>query len=61
MCVCTSVHSAVYLETASFGRVQDQELFEQVLAVGGHVERDPVFTTQHALSQFLRTDKHIES
>lgn len=55
------VHSAAYLKAASFGRVQDQKLFKQVLAVGGHVERNPVFTAQHALSQFLKMDKCIES
>lgn len=48
--------NAVYLQAASFGGVQDEELFQQVLAVRGHVERNPVFTTQHALSQFLEKD-----
>lgn len=56
-CVCCS---AAYLEAASFGGVQNEELFEQVLTVGGHVERNPVFTTQHALSQFLEMDKRHE-
>lgn len=54
VCVCQC--SAAYLEAASFGGVQDEELFEQVLTVRGHVERNPVFTTQHALSQFLVKD-----
>lgn len=47
------VRQRTYLQAASFGGIQDEELFEQVLAVGGHVERNPVFTAQHALSQFL--------
>lgn len=49
----------VYLKAASLGGVQDQELFEQVLAVCGHVERNPVLPTQYALSQLLAcgTDK----
>lgn len=47
----------VYLEAASFGRVQNEELFQQVLTVGGHVEWNPVFTTQHTFSQFLETYK----
>lgn len=59
VCVCQC--SAVYLEAASFGGVQDEELFEQVLTVRGHVERNPVFTTQHTLSQFLETDNGMES
>lgn len=46
---------AAYLQAASFGRVQNEELFEQVLTVGGHVEGNPVLATQHALSQFLET------
>ena len=51
------VNSCVYLEAASFGGVQDEELLEQVLTVGGHVEGNPVFATQHTLSQFLEKDK----
>lgn len=51
----------VYLEAASFRGIQDKELFEQVLAVCRHVERNPVFTTQHTLSQFLVMDKDMES
>lgn len=51
----------MYLEAASFGGVQDEELFEQILTVRGHVERNPVFTTQHTLSQFLVVDKGMES
>lgn len=47
----------MYLEAASFGGVQNEELLEQVLTVGRHVERDPVFTTQHTFSQFLEMDK----
>lgn len=43
----------VYLKTAPFGGVQDQELLEQVLAVCRHVERNPVLPTQHALSKLL--------
>lgn len=43
----------VYLEAASFGGVQDEELLEQVLTVSGHVEGNPIFATQHALPQFL--------
>lgn len=61
MFVCACGCSAVYLEAASFGGVQDEELFEQVLTVRGHVERNPVFTTQHTLSQFLVMNKDMES
>lgn len=50
-----------YLEAASFGGVQYEELFEQVLAVGGHVERNPVFAAQHALSQLLVKDEDTQS
>lgn len=57
LCAC----SAMYLEAASFGGVQDEELFQQVLTVRGHVERNPVFTTQYTLSQFLEMDKGMES
>lgn len=46
-----------YLEAASFGGVEDEELLEQVLAVGGHVERNPVLAAQHALSQLLAKDE----
>lgn len=35
----------VYLKAASFGGIQNKELFEQVLAVRRHIERNPVFTT----------------
>lgn len=49
----------MYLEAASFRGIQDKELFEQVLAVRGHVERNPVFATQHALSQLLAVDKNM--
>ena len=55
LCVC--INACVYLEAASFGGVQDEELLEQVLTVGGHVKGNPVFTSQHALSQFLEKDK----
>lgn len=48
---------AAYLEAASFGGVQDEELLEQVLTVGGHVKGNPVFTTQHTLPQFLKQNK----
>lgn len=58
---CVYQCSAAYLEAASFGGVQNEELFEQVFAVGGHVERNPVFTTQHALSQFLEMDMGMKS
>ena len=65
--ICTRMHNvscvccgAAYLEAASFGGVQNEELFEQVLTVGGHVERNPVFSTQHALSQFLEMDERHE-
>jgi len=57
LCQC----SAAYLKAASFGRVQDQELFKQVLTVSGHVEGNPVFTTQHTFSQFLQMEEYIES
>lgn len=50
-----------YLKAASFGGVQDEELFKQVLAVGGHVEGNPVFATQHALSQLLVKDENGQS
>lgn len=46
-----------YLKAAPFGGVQDQELFEQVLAVCGHVEGNPVLPAQHALSQLLVVGK----
>lgn len=51
----------MYLEAASFGGVQYKELFEQVLTVGGHVERNPVFAAQHALSQLLVKDEDMQS
>ena len=56
LCVCVGV---AYLEAASFRGVQNEKLFEQVLTVGGHVEGNPVFTTQHSLPQFLEMDKSI--
>ena len=59
LCVCS--YSEAYLEAASFGGVQDEELFKQILTVRRHVERNPVFTTQHTLSQFLVVDKDMES
>lgn len=60
LCVRECQRSAAYLEAASFGGVQDEELFQQVLTVRGHVERNPVFTAQYALSQFLDMDKGME-
>lgn len=51
----------MYLEAASFGGVQDEELLQQVLTVGGHVEGNPVFTTQHTLPQFLEMREGMES
>lgn len=38
-----------HLESAPLGRVEHQEAFEQVLAVCGHVEGDPVLSSEHAL------------
>lgn len=55
------INAFVYLEAASFGGVQDEELLKQVLTVGRHVEGNPVFTTQHTLSQFLEMEKGMGS
>jgi len=49
-----------YGECSASCRVQDKELFQQLLAIGRHVEGDSVLSAQHALSQFL-TRKNAQS
>lgn len=44
-----------HLESTPLGRVQNQEAFKEVLAVCGHVERDAVLSSEHALTQLLQT------
>lgn len=44
-----------HLESTPLGRVEHQEAFEEVLAVGGHVERDAVLSSEHSLTQLLQT------
>lgn len=45
-----------HLESTPLGRVEHQEAFEEVLAVCGHVERDAVLPSEHALPQLLRRE-----
>lgn len=62
--VCCVVYVSIqctYLEAASFGGVQDEELLEQVLTVSGHVEGNSIFSTKNALSQFLEMNERGKS
>lgn len=43
-----------HLESASLGRVEHKEALEEVLAVGGHVEGDAIFSSENTFSQLLQ-------
>jgi hypothetical protein len=43
-----------HLKSTAFSRVQHQESAQDALTVCGHVERDPVLPSEHALPQLLQ-------
>lgn len=43
-----------HLESTPLARVEHQETFEEVLTVRGHVERDAILPSEHALPQLLQ-------
>ena len=53
--------AALYLQTASFDRVEHEEFLQQVFTVCGHVERDTVLSPQDPLPQLLHTRTHGET
>lgn len=53
----------IYLQTASFYRVEHEQFLQQIFTVGRHVERNAVFSTQDPLPQLLEQqegDRHMK-